>query len=177
MKTIGDFVDEESQWWWLSPTKNLVGLLDEEVSVALVDEESRWLSSTKNLGGSQRRKITVARRRKSVALSDGESRWLDRENWWLSATMEVPLKRQSLIVSRGNRSSLQTQRETLKKRKCEDEAAQSSSSHAEAHEGSNRPPGVKAAKATGWTISIRRASCSGSDDGVRVAKAEKEINH
>ena len=40
-------------------------------------------------------------------------------------------------------------RETLKKRKCEDEAAQSSSSHAEAHEGSNRPPGVKAAKATG----------------------------
>ncbi|WZZ53016.1 hypothetical protein YC2023_053123 [Brassica napus] len=40
-------------------------------------------------------------------------------------------------------------RETLKKRKCEDGAAQSSSSHAEAHEGSNRPPGVKAAKATG----------------------------
>ncbi|XP_048610661.1 uncharacterized protein LOC106427007 isoform X3 [Brassica napus] len=68
-------------------------------------------------------------------------------------------------------------RETLKKRKCEDGAAQSSSSHAEAHEGSNRPPGVKAAKATGWTINIRRASCSGSDDGVRVAKVEKEINH
>ncbi|CAN7015678.1 unnamed protein product [Brassica oleracea var. botrytis] len=30
---------------------------------------------------------------------------------------------------------------------------------------------------TRWTINIRRASCSGSDDGVRVAKAEKEINH
>ncbi|KAL0669370.1 hypothetical protein Bca4012_032074 [Brassica carinata] len=81
MKTIGDFVDEESQWWWLSPTKNLVGLLDEEVSVALVDEESRWLSATENhggstekIGGSQRRRITVARQRKLVAVSDGESR-------------------------------------------------------------------------------------------------------
>ncbi|WZZ53017.1 hypothetical protein YC2023_053124 [Brassica napus] len=77
MKTIGDFVDEEYQWWWLSPTKNLVG----QISVALVDEESRWLSATANhgdstekIGGSQQRRITVARRRKSVALSDGESR-------------------------------------------------------------------------------------------------------
>ena len=34
------------------PLKNLVGLVDEEMSVALLDEESRLLSATASLSGS-----------------------------------------------------------------------------------------------------------------------------
>ncbi|WZZ34653.1 hypothetical protein YC2023_018054 [Brassica napus] len=41
------------------PLKNLVGLVDEEMSVALLDEESQCLSATASLGGSTK-KISVA---------------------------------------------------------------------------------------------------------------------
>ncbi|KAF3556939.1 hypothetical protein F2Q69_00016852 [Brassica cretica] len=55
-----DFDDEESRWWWLSRTEILVGLVEEEMSVPLLEEESRSLSATANLGGLTE-KISVAR--------------------------------------------------------------------------------------------------------------------
>ncbi|KAH0856530.1 hypothetical protein HID58_084791 [Brassica napus] len=50
----------KSRWWWLSLTEILVGLVEEEMSVPLLEEESRSLSATANLGGLTE-KISVAR--------------------------------------------------------------------------------------------------------------------
>ncbi|KAL0670700.1 hypothetical protein Bca4012_033404 [Brassica carinata] len=55
-----DFDNEESRWWWLSLAEILVGLVEEEMSVPLLEEESRWLSATANLSGLTE-KISVAR--------------------------------------------------------------------------------------------------------------------